>query len=364
VKVLVTGHDGYIGQVVVPMLQKAGHDVTGLDSFLFEDCVFGEDAAGAPYIRKDVRDVQESDLNGFDAVLHFAGISNDPLGDLNPECTYEINYRASVRLAQLAKRAGVSRYVFSSSCSTYGAAGDEPIDESASFNPVTPYGESKVLVENDVSQLADDNFSPTFLRNATAYGVSSRLRGDLVLNNLVAWAMTTGRVLLKSDGSPWRPIVHIEDISRAFLAVLEAPRPLVHNKAFNVGRTQENYRIRELAEIVEATVPGCRIEYAEGAGPDKRCYRVDCDRLPQTLPSFQPKWDARRGAQELYESYQRVGLTLEDFEGARYMRIRHVKRLQDQGRLDSTLRWVGRNGEPTNRGQLDHVRVNHNLPSM
>jgi len=364
VKVLVTGHDGYIGQVLVRVLQEAGHDVAGLDSFLFEDCVFGEDRAAAPCIRKDVRDARESDLKGFDAVLHLAGISNDPLGDMNPECTYEINYRASVRLAQLAKQAGVARYVFSSSCSTYGAAGDEPIDESAPFNPITPYGESKVLVEQEVSQLADDNFSPTFLRNATAYGVSSRLRGDLVLNNLVAWALTTGRVLLKSDGSPWRPIVHIEDISRAFLAVLEAPRQLVHNKAFNVGRTQENYRMRELAEIVEATVPGCRIEYAEGAGPDKRCYRVNCDRLPQTIPSFQPQWDARRGAQELYEAYQRVGLTLEDFEGARYMRIRHVKRLQEQGRLDYTLRWAEQIGETTDRGQLSHVRVDRSMPSL
>ena len=341
-KVLVTGHDGYIGQVLVSSLLAAGHEVVGYDSFLFEGCVFGKDGTEVPSIRKDVRDVQESDLEGFEAVLHLAGISNDPLGDLNPECTYEINYRASVRLAELAKKAGVTRYIFSSSCSTYGAAGDDAIDESAPFNPVTPYGASKVLVEQEVSRLADETFSPTFLRNATAYGVSSRLRGDLVLNNLVGWALTTGRVFLKSDGSPWRPIVHIEDIARAFLAVLEAPRNLVHNEAFNVGRKEENYRIRELAEIVEATVPGCRIEYAEGAGPDKRCYRVDCSKLTQTIPSFKPQWDARRGAQQLYDAYQRIGLTLEDFEGARYMRIRHVKKLQEQGRLDDRLRWCGR----------------------
>jgi nucleoside-diphosphate-sugar epimerase len=304
----------------------------------------------------DVRDVRASDLEGFDAVLHLAGISNDPLGDMNPECTYAINYRASVRLARLAKQAGVERYIFSSSCSTYGAAGDAPIDEGGKFNPVTPYGESKVLVEQEVSQLADDTFSPTFLRNATAYGVSSRLRGDLVLNNLVAWALTTGRVLLKSDGTPWRPIVHIEDISRAFLAVLEAPRHLAHNQAFNVGRTRENYRMRQLAEIVEATVPGCRIEYAEGAGPDKRCYRVDCEKLPQVVPSFRPQWDAQRGAQELYAAYQRVGLKLEEFEGAKFMRIRHVKGLQVQGRLDSSLRWVPQSSDATtDREQPSHV---------
>lgn len=361
-KVLVTGHDGYIGQVLVPLLREAGHSVSGMDSFIFEDCVFGVDGAQVPSLRKDVRDVQESDLRGFDAVLHLAGISNDPLGDLNPECTYEINYRASVRLARLAKQAGVSRYIFSSSCSTYGAAGDEPIDETGRFNPVTPYGQSKVLVEQEVSQLADENFTPTFLRNATAYGVSSRLRGDLVLNNLVAWALTTGRVLLKSDGSPWRPIVHIEDISRAFVAVLDAPRSVVHNQAFNVGRSEENYRIHELAEIVEATVPGCRIDYAEGAGPDKRCYRVDCNRLPQAIPSFRPQWTAQRGARELYEAYQRVGLTLEDFEGARYMRIRHVKQLQSRGCLDSALRWVRQDGNAPLKTEPNRVRVDHSMP--
>lgn len=350
-RVLVTGHNGYIGTVLVRMFQDAGHEVVGLDTFLFEGCTLGPDAPPVPSIRKDVRDVEPSDLEGFDAVIHLAGISNDPLGDLNPECTFDINHRASVRLAGLAKRVGVPRFIFSSSCSNYGAGGQDMLDESAPFNPVTPYGVSKVLVEKEVSQLADDNFSPTFLRNATAYGVSCRLRGDLVLNNLVGWAFTTGLVRLKSDGTPWRPIVHIEDISRAFLAVLEAPRALVHGQAFNVGRTEENYRIRDLAQIVMETVPGSKVTFAEEAGPDKRCYRVNCNKILNTLPAFKPQWNAQDGARQLFETYKRCGLRLEDFEGAKYMRIRHVKKLQAEGRLDSVLRWVKPAEILDNRGE-------------
>jgi nucleoside-diphosphate-sugar epimerase len=338
-RVLLTGHKGYIGSVMAPMLAAAGHMVVGLDSDLFEQCTFGDPAPEIPQIRKDIREVQAADLEGFDALIHLAGLSNDPLGDLNPSLTYAINHLASVRLARLAKAAGVTRFLFSSSCSTYGAAGDDLIDEQAEFNPVTPYGHSKVLVERDVAQLADGRFSPTFLRNATAYGVSPRLRFDLALNNLVAWAFTTGRVYLKSDGTPWRPIVHIEDIGRAFLAVLHAPVDLIWNQAFNVGRSEENYRISELAEIAQEIVPGCRIEYAKDAGPDKRCYRVDCSKLARTLPEFKPQWDARRGAQQLYEAYQRFGLHLEDFEGPSYKRIDHIKKLMSTGRLDSSLCW-------------------------
>jgi nucleoside-diphosphate-sugar epimerase len=339
-RVLITGHVGYIGTVLTPFIAAAGHDVVGLDTDLFEHCTFGEAPEKFPTIRKDLRDVVPADLEGFDAIIHLAGLSNDPLGNLNPDLTYDINYRASVRLAEIAKQVGVCRYLFSSSCSTYGAAGDKILDETAEFNPVTPYARSKVLVEAEVSKLADKNFSPTFLRNATAYGVSPRLRFDLVLNNLVAWAMCTGRVLLKSDGSPWRPFVHIEDISRAFLSALNSPRDRVHNVAVNVGRSDQNYQIREIAEIVEKTVPGCRIEFAGDAEPDKRCYRVDFSRIKQVLPEFKPEWDIPRGAVELYEAYKKVGLRVEDFEGIRYKRIDHIKNLLATKRLDLSLRWT------------------------
>lgn len=324
---------------MVPMLLAKRHEVVGLDSDLFERCTFGEGIKSIPELKKDIRDVEASDLDGFDAVLHLAGLSNDPLGDLNPNLTYEINHTASVRLAILAKQVGITRFIFSSSCSNYGAGGENLLNEESAFNPVTPYGISKMRVEQDVAKLADSNFSPTFLRNATAYGVSPRLRFDLVLNNLVAWAFTTGRVYIKSDGTPWRPIVHIEDISRAFIAVLHAPREVVHNQAFNVGRNEDNYRIRQLAEIVEETVLGCHIEYAKDAGPDKRCYQVDCSKIARTLPEFKPQWNARRGAEELYAAYQKIGLTLEDVEGARYNRLAHIKQLLSTNRLDQTLRW-------------------------
>lgn len=340
-RVLVTGHNGYVGTVMVPLLLAADHDITGLDTNLYQGSTFGIEKVTnhIPEFNKDIREISLSDLDGFEAIIHLAGLSNDPLGDLNPELTYEINHLASVRLAKLAKEAGMERYIFSSSCSNYGAAGDEFLNEESPFNPVTPYGKSKVRVENDVQALADDNFSPTFLRSGTAYGVSPRLRFDLVLNNLVAWAFTTGRVHLKSDGAAWRPLVHIEDMSRAFLAVLNAPRDLVHNQAFNVGRTEENYRIRDLAQVVSGAVPGSRVEYAEDAEPDKRNYRVDCSKIASTLPEYRPQWDVRKGARQLFEAYREVGFQPEEFEGPRYRRIHHIKYLISTGRLDKSLRW-------------------------
>jgi len=339
-KVLVTGHTGYIGAVLVPLLLERSHDVTGLDTDFYDGCDFVGDLAQVSAIKKDLRDVEVDDLRGFGAVIHLAALSNDPLSDLNPGLTYEINHRASVRLAETAKTAGVPRFLFSSSCSLYGlSAGAEFLAENAAFNPVTPYGESKVLVEQDVSRIADETFSPSYLRNSTAYGVSPRLRADLVVNNLVGFAYTTGEVLIASDGTPWRPLVHVEDICRAFIAVLEAPRELVHNQAFNVGRTEENYQIRDVASMVEEIVPGSRVKYAAGGGPDLRCYRVNCNKIAHTLPSFRPQWTVRRGIEQLYTSYQASHLALDDFVGARYTRIKHIKDLQNRGRLDENLRW-------------------------
>ena len=338
-RVLVTGSDGYIGSVLVPLFRAAGHDVVGLDTFLYEGCTLGvETEQAVPVLRKDIRDVEVDDLEGFDAVVHLAAISNDPLGDYRPETTFDINRRGATHLAATAKLAGVERFLFSSSCSLYGAAGDSFLDETAEWNPVTPYGRSKLEAEHDMRGLADDSFSPTYLRSATAYGVSRRLRGDLVVNNLVGYAVTTGEVLIRSDGTPWRPIVHIEDISRAFLAALEAPRHLVHDEAFNVGRTEENFRVREIAEIVERTVPGSRVVYADGAQPDTRCYRVDCEKISRTLAAFEPEWTLLRGVKELYDAYMREGLTLEAFESSRFLRIKRVKEQQGAGRLGEDLR--------------------------
>ncbi len=339
-RVLITGHNGYIGSVLTPLARAAGHEVVGLDAHLFEDCTFGEDAPPVESLRVDLRDVRRDDLAGYDAIVHLAALSNDPLGSVNPQCTYAINHLASVRLARLAKEAGVPRFLFASSCSLYGVAGNALLTEEAAFNPITPYGESKVRVEREVARLADDRFSPTFLRNATAYGVSPGLRLDVVINNLVASACTTGDVFIQSDGTPWRPVVHVEDIARAFLAVLDAPRALVHNQAFNVGALDENYRVRDLAEMVRQVVGGSQVRYATGGGPDPRCYRVDCSKLGRTLPAYRPQWTARRGIEQLCEAFRRHGLTREEFLGDRYVRIKHIRRLRDEGRLDASLRWT------------------------
>jgi nucleoside-diphosphate-sugar epimerase len=339
-RVLVTGHHGYIGAVLVRMLAKTSHQLVGLDSDFFAQNRFVGDVADIPSLLKDLRDVEPRDLAGFDAVLHLAALSNDPLGDLNPRLTYEINHLATMHLATLAKQAGVKRFLFSSSCSMYGAAGSAMLTEDAAFHPVTPYAESKVFVEQELGALASTHFSPVFLRNTTAYGVSPFMRFDVVLNNLVAWAVTTDSIKIQSDGTPWRPLVHVEDICRAFMAVLMAPQEAIHNEAFNVGITDENYQVRDLAEIVREIVPGCKVEYASGGGPDPRSYRVDFSKIKNQLPGFAPQWNVRRGAQELYDACRQANLKLEDFDGPRFKRITHIRKLLAAGQLDSHLRWT------------------------
>lgn len=339
-RVLLTGHLGYIGTVLAPMLLERGHDVVGLDSDLFRACTFIGEPIALPTIEKDVRDATIEDVEGFDAIIHLAGLSNDPLGDYRPGLTDDINHVGSVRLAALAKSAGVKRFLFASSCSNYGAAGDDFLTETAAFNPVTPYGQSKVDVERDVIEMADDTFSPTFLRASTAYGVSPRIRFDLVVNNLAAWAFSTGEVRLKSDGMPWRPLVHVEDISAAYIAVLEADRDLVHGKAFNVGSTTENYRIRDVAQIIHELLPESHIGFAPDAAPDTRNYRVDCCHIARTLHAFKPQWTVRRGVEQLLDAYTKVGVTVAEFEGPKFRRIDHIKQLIASGRLDGALRRV------------------------
>jgi nucleoside-diphosphate-sugar epimerase len=340
VKVVITGHHGYIGSALIPVLREAGHDVLGIDTLYYEGCDLEAEAESVRTLRLDVRDVGPQHLTGADAVVHLAALSNDPLGELRPELTREINYEATVGVARAARDAGVSRFVFASSCSMYGATDSGgAVDERAPLRPLSEYARSKIRSEEALEELARDGFSPVFMRNATAYGASPRHRVDLVLNNLVAWAHTTGVVRILSDGTPWRPLVHIEDIARATLAMLEAPSERVHGQAFNVGADSENYQVRELAEIVEAVVPGCRIEYAGTGEPDPRSYRVDFGKLADAFPDLSLRWNARRGAEELAAAYARAGLTLAEFDGDRYTRLRRLERLLERGRLDEDLRW-------------------------
>ena len=339
-RVLVTGHLGFIGTALVPEFLAAGHDVIGLDTDLYRACTFGDASAlpSVPTVARDLRDVRADDLAGIDAVVHLAALSNDPLGDLDPTLTFDINHAATIALARAAREAGVARFLFSSSCSNYGAAGGALLDETSPLRPVTAYGESKVRVEADLGQLAADDYVVVSLRNATAYGVSPRLRCDVALNNLAAWAFTTTSVRLKSDGTPWRPLVHIRDIAQAFLLALNAPVADVNGKAFNVGATQANHQIRELAEVVAGVVPGCEVELASDASPDTRNYRVNCDLFARTV-GFRTEWDIERGAHELYDAFRSVGLTLAEVEGPRFQRIAQIRALLEQGTIGPDLRF-------------------------
>lgn len=339
ISVLVSGSHGYIGSVLAPELAAAGHDVTGLDTCFYEGCDFGADLAAIPTVRRDVRDVTVADFEGFDAVVHLAALSNDPIGDLKEAWTYDINLDATLRVARAAKAAGVRRFVFASSCSMYGASGaDDLLDEEALLRPLTAYAESKVRAEEGLSDLIDADFVVVSMRNATVYGVSPRLRLDIVLNNLAGWAHTTGRIRLLSDGMSWRPLIHVRDLSRVALAMLEAPDDVVRGEAFNVGSAEQNYLIRELAEVL-ADVTGCEIEFASDASPDPRSYRVDFSKLARAFPDFAFEWDSRRGAEELVNAYRAVPLTAGLFEGRRYVRLRQLRHLLDVGELEPGLRW-------------------------
>jgi nucleoside-diphosphate-sugar epimerase len=340
-RVLLTGHDGYLGSVMAPYLQDAGYDVVGLDTGYFAECRLMPDRAEIPAISKDIRQLEAADLEGFYAVIHLAALSNDPIGNLNEAWTEEINFHASVDLARLAKAAGIGRFLFSSSCIMYGMSDTAVVTEESPLDPQTEYARSKVKAERAIGELAGSGFSPTFLRNGTVYGASPRMRFDTVFNDLIGSAVTTGKVIVYSDGMPWRPVIHVQDIARSFTAVLEAPVEKVHNQAFNNGAGQLNHQIIELAEIAAKTVPGCRLEVRAQPGADQRTYKADFTKFARTFPDFQFKWSARDGARELYETFKRIGLGHDDYLDKRFIRLKWLRHLLDSGRLDGSLRWAG-----------------------
>jgi nucleoside-diphosphate-sugar epimerase len=339
-RVLVTGSSGYIGSVLCPILEAAGHEVVGLDVGFYDGCDFGPHVGQPPRLDLDVRDVEPEHLQGFDAIVHLAALSNDPLGDLSPELTHEINYHGTVRLARAARSAGVGRFVFASSCAMYGASDDDALlAEDAPLRPITAYAESKVRAEEALVGLDGDGFTTVAMRNATVYGVSSRLRLDIVLNNLAAWSHVTGRIRLLSDGASWRPLLHVRDLAKVACRMVEAPATLVSGRAFNIGSDEQNYVVRDLAEIL-ADVTGCEVELAGDASPDPRSYRVDFSALARAFPDLALDWNARRGAEELSAAYRDVGLTAEAFEGRAYVRLRQLRHLLDEHALDTDLRWA------------------------
>lgn len=340
-KIIVTGHNGYIGSILAPMLTKKGYEVVGIDTCYFDkDCEFYSPETGYKEIVKDTRHITELDIEGAYAICHLAALSNDPMGDLNPQLTYDINHLASVKLAKLAKISGVEKFIYSSSCSLYGIAdGDVALDETAGFNPVTAYAKSKVNSEIDILPLADENFCVTFLRNSTAYGISPKLRLDLVVNNLVGWAVTTGQIKIMSDGSPWRPLVHAEDIARAFIAVIEAPKETVNRKSYNVGRNTENFQVKDIANLVGEVIPGCNVIITGEHGSDSRSYRVNFDLIANELPNFKPQWALKKGIEEIYQSYQKLGMNNDKFNNRYYIRLKQLQHLKSVGKIDDNLFW-------------------------
>ena len=340
--ILVTGNNGYIGAVMTNFLQQHSYRIAGIDCDYYQGSEFYPvESSLIKQITKDIRKINQEDLEGITAIVHLAALSNDPLGEVNPFLTDEINHRASIRLAELAKKQGVRKFLLASSCSLYGISSeDKALTEKGRLNPITAYAKSKVITEEDISQMADDDFHPVFMRNSTVYGVSPNLRLDLVVNNLVAWAYLTGKVTILSDGTPWRPLIHVEDFCRAFLAALEAPPEKTHNQAFNVGIDEENYQVKDIAAYVEQIVPDCRTEILNQTGPDERTYRVDFSKIKTTLTDFQPRWNVQKGIKELYEAYQEFGLTQDDFQSTKYFRVRWLKWLLETKKLDSNLQWI------------------------